>query len=146
MKSLIRDNLHAPGLCSAVNIRSAVRLSHNQPTTGIEQVTFPDWLSTTFSPADGQRGMADDIASGLFEADDLLARVQADLDAFYWQSHTFSHLSRDNLGLNDCRAEDAGERQTELKRTMLVVFCRQAYLFLSEVNKSSIFWGHDLTP
>ena len=53
--------------------------------------------------------MAQDIESGLFEKDDLLARVQADLDAFYWQSHTFSHLARDNLGLNDCRTEDAGE-------------------------------------
>lgn len=53
--------------------------------------------------------MADDIADGLFDNDDLLARVQADLGAFYWQSHTFSHLARDNLGLNDCRTEDAGD-------------------------------------
>lgn len=87
-------------------VPSVVRLS---PVTGIPQVTFPDWLSTTFNPADGQPGMATDIDAGVFASDDLLARVQADLDAFYWQSHTFSHLARDNLGLNDCRAEDAGE-------------------------------------
>ena len=60
--------------------------------------------------------MAQDIESGLFEKDDLLARVQADLDAFYWQSHTFSHLARDNLGLNDCRTEDAGESRQDATR------------------------------
>eukprot|EP00903_Cladosiphon_okamuranus_P012911 g12054.t1 len=88
-------------------------LTKGDPPTGngVEQITYPDWLSWTFNPAPDEPGMADDIAAGLFGRDDLLARVQADLDAFYWQSHTFSHLSRDNLGLNDCRAEDAGNTQ-----------------------------------
>ena len=53
--------------------------------------------------------MQAEIDSGLFASDDLLARVQADLDAFYWQSHTLSHLARDNLGKNDCDSEDAGQ-------------------------------------
>lgn len=53
--------------------------------------------------------MAEDIAANKFTGDDLLDRVQADLDAFYWQSHTLSHLGRDNLGANDCDIEDGGE-------------------------------------
>lgn len=53
--------------------------------------------------------MQEEYASGLYASDDLLARVQADLDAFYWQSHTLTHLSRDNLGKNDCDIEDGGK-------------------------------------
>ena len=53
--------------------------------------------------------MAADIDAGLFNGDDLLARVQLDLGAFYWQSHTLTHLARDNLGTNDCDIEDGGE-------------------------------------
>lgn len=56
--------------------------------------------------------MAEDIAANLFDGDDLLDRVRTDLDAFYWQSHTLSHLGRDNLGANDCDIEDAGELHT----------------------------------
>ncbi|CAM9973823.1 unnamed protein product, partial [Pylaiella littoralis] len=78
---------------------------------GIPQVSYIDWLSTTFNPADQQPGMATDVAAGLFAADDLLAHAQANLDAFYWQSHTLSHLARDDLGLNDCLSEDAGNVQ-----------------------------------
>ncbi|CAM9818998.1 unnamed protein product [Scytosiphon promiscuus] len=78
---------------------------------GITQVTDLDWLSTTFNPADGEAGMADDIDAGNFTVDDLLVHVQENLDAFYWQSHTFSHLARDDLGVNDCLAEDAGNVQ-----------------------------------
>ena len=60
--------------------------------------------------------------AGLYASDDLLARVQADLDAFYWQSHTLSHLSRDNLGKNDCDIEDGGQS------TIIVVYAVLARL------------------
>lgn len=53
--------------------------------------------------------MKEDYEAGLFASDDLLARAQADLDAFYWQSHTMTHLARDNLGKNDCDIEDGGK-------------------------------------
>lgn len=76
---------------------------------GMTQQLGVNWLSRAFNPADGVNGMAEDIAANKFTGDDLLDRVQADLDAFYWQSHTLSHLGRDNLGANDCDIEDAGE-------------------------------------
>ncbi|CAM9819067.1 unnamed protein product, partial [Scytosiphon promiscuus] len=79
---------------------------------GIPQVTKLDWLSTTFNPAEGVAGIANDI--DLFATDQLLVHVQENLDAFYWQSHTFSHLARDDLGFNDCLAEDAGNVQIAL--------------------------------
>lgn len=85
---------------------------------GITQVTKVDWLSTTFNPAEGEAGMADDIDDQLFTVDDLLVHVQENLDAFYWQSHTFSHLARDDLGVNDCLAEDAGEKT--VKETLMI--------------------------
>lgn len=53
--------------------------------------------------------MQADYDAGLFSSDDLLARVQAGLSNFYWQSHTLTHLARDNLGVNDCDIEDGGE-------------------------------------
>lgn len=68
-----------------------------------------NWLSLAFNPATGVGGMAEDVTAGLFAGDDLLARVQADLGAFYWQSHTLTHLARDNLGVNDCDIEDGGD-------------------------------------
>lgn len=52
--------------------------------------------------------MKEDYAAGKFAADDLLARSLADMDAFFWQSHTLTHLARDNLGKNDCDSEDTG--------------------------------------
>lgn len=84
--------------------------------TGIPQITRLDWLSTTFNPADGVDGIAADIDAGLFAADDLLVYVQNNLDAFYWQSHSFSHLARDDLGVNDCLAEDAGKENFGLRK------------------------------
>ncbi|CAN0561855.1 unnamed protein product [Ectocarpus sp. 12 AP-2014] len=78
------------------------------PSTGIPQISDPNWLSIQFNPAAGEQGMQDDYDAGLFASDDLLARVQADLDAFFWQSHTLTHLSRDNLGKSDCDIEDGG--------------------------------------
>lgn len=43
--------------------------------------------------------------------DDLLDATLSDeiLSKFHWQSHTYSHLARDNLGQSDCNIEDAGE-------------------------------------
>lgn len=93
--------MSCPGLCPS--LIALHRLA------GLPQMTLPNWLSTAFNPADGQTGMQAEIESGLFATDDLLARVQADLDAFFWQSHTLSHLTRDNLGKNDCDSEDAGQ-------------------------------------
>eukprot|EP00903_Cladosiphon_okamuranus_P009435 g8995.t1 len=81
------------------------------PPEGVPQISLPNWLSTTFNPADGQTGVQEEIDAGLFESDDLLAQVQADLDAFFWQSHSLTHLSRDNLGKNDCDIEDGGNVQ-----------------------------------
>lgn len=75
---------------------------------GITQQLFVDWLSLAFNPAAGVAGMEQDIIDGKFAGDDLLARVQADLNAFYWQSHTLTHLARDNIGANDCAIEDGG--------------------------------------
>ena len=88
-------------------------LAASRRPAGIPQVSLPNWLSTTFNPATGQTGMKAEYDSGLYASDDLLARVQADLDGFYWQSHTLSHLSRDNLGKNDCDIEDGGQSTGE---------------------------------
>lgn len=41
--------------------------------------------------------------------DDLLDSTLDLLDKFHWQSHTYSHLARDNLGRSDCDIEDGGE-------------------------------------
>lgn len=79
------------------------------PFAGMAQQLGLNWLSLAFNPAAGVDGMAQDVAAGKFLGDDLLARVQADLNAFYWQSHTLTHLARDNLGANDCDIEDGGE-------------------------------------
>lgn len=73
------------------------------------QLSRPNWLSTAFNPADGQTGLSEEIDAGLFESDGLLAQVQADLDAFFWHSHSLTHLARDNLGKSDCDIEDAGQ-------------------------------------
>lgn len=79
------------------------------PLSGIAQQLGVNWLSRAFNPVTGVNGMAEDEVNGAFNSDDLLARVQADLGAFYWQSHTLTHLARDNLGANDCDIEDGGE-------------------------------------
>lgn len=58
--------------------------------------------------------MRDEIDSGLFESDDLLVQIQADLDAFYWQSHSLTHLARDNTGKDDCDIEDQGQQLSRI--------------------------------
>ncbi|CAN0374160.1 unnamed protein product [Pylaiella littoralis] len=69
---------------------------------GIAQLTPFNWL------ADAVPGMTAEFNGGLWAADDLLAWVLSNLDTFWWQSHTLSHLMRDDLGRNDCENEDSG--------------------------------------
>lgn len=63
----------------------------------------PSWYTT--GTIDALRA---DYAAGLWASDDLLATSQALQDDFHWQSHSFSHLARDNLGSSDCATEDGG--------------------------------------
>eukprot|EP00904_Undaria_pinnatifida_P011670 jgi/Undpi1/7633/HiC_scaffold_23.g10106.m1 len=64
-----------------------------------------------FSPPAGTRGMREDYEEGLWAGDDLLEWVTSNLDKFYWQSHTLTHIIRDNLGAADCAIEDSGNAQ-----------------------------------
>ncbi|CAM9244706.1 unnamed protein product [Choristocarpus tenellus] len=71
--------------------------------TGISPIHGTTWLSGAVP------GMAADFAAGLWSSDDLMtATLTTVKDKFYWQSHTMSHLSRDNLGASDCQIEDEG--------------------------------------
>ena len=54
--------------------------------------------------------MREDYEEGLWAGDDLLEWVTSNLDKFYWQSHTLTHIIRDNLGAADCAIEDSGKR------------------------------------
>lgn len=45
------------------------------------------------------------------EKDDLLDASLELVKDFHWQSHTMSHLARDNLGETDCIMEDGGEER-----------------------------------
>lgn len=53
--------------------------------------------------------MNQEYTAGLWGADNLLRYVIRVLRYGFWQSHTLSHLARDNLGQYDCDAEDGGE-------------------------------------
>ena len=67
---------------------------------------FPtDWLSTSID------GMREEFESGAWGSDDLLAWVIDNMGDFWWQSHTLTHISRDNLGASDCAIEDGGNAQ-----------------------------------
>lgn len=56
-------------------------------------------------------GMRAEFDSGKWkEKDDLLEASLEMVDDFHWQSHTMSHLARDDLGVTDCNAEDGGKR------------------------------------
>eukprot|EP00904_Undaria_pinnatifida_P003100 jgi/Undpi1/12791/HiC_scaffold_7.g02458.m1 len=52
-----------------------------------------------------------EYASGDWDSDDLLEWCVNNKDAFWWQSHTLTHLARDNLGESDCSIEDGGNAQ-----------------------------------
>ena len=45
------------------------------------------------------------------ENDELLRASLELVDKFHWQSHTMSHLARDNLGETDCFMEDNGKEE-----------------------------------
>lgn len=65
--------------------------------------TTHSWLETAVP------GMTAEFNSGAWASDTLLSWVLDNLDKFWWQSHTLSHLARDNLGQSDCSIEDGGE-------------------------------------
>lgn len=73
------------------------------PFEGIDPQLPVGWLATAVP------GMTAEFAAGSWAADGLLGWVLANLDTFWWQSHTLSHLSRDDLGESDCTIEDGGE-------------------------------------
>ncbi|CAM9838625.1 unnamed protein product, partial [Discosporangium mesarthrocarpum] len=71
-------------------------------------------------------GMVAEFQSGLWASDDLLTSVLgASKNDFFWQSHTFNHFSRDNLGASDCRIEDQGN--VEVARLMNFYFDNPNY-------------------
>ena len=54
-------------------------------------------------------GMEAEFAEGKWNESDPLLKASLDMiDDFHWQSHTMSHLSRDDLGETDCTMEDGG--------------------------------------
>lgn len=65
--------------------------------------------------------MTAEFNSGAWDTDDLLVKSLELKDKFYWQSHTLSHLSRDNLGQSDCDTEDGGKACTALSVKFYVV-------------------------
>lgn len=75
---------------------------HYSPPPGITPQLPVNWLATAVA------GMTAEFNAGSWASDDLLVWVLANLSSFWWQSHTLSHLARDNLGESDCAAEDGG--------------------------------------
>lgn len=70
-------------------------------------MTPPSWWSE-----DRLAGLTDSFTSeNWVEKDDLLKASLELVERFHWQSHTMSHLARDNLGETDCIMEDGGEEQ-----------------------------------
>lgn len=72
-------------------------------TVGIEPQLPTDWLTSAVP------GMTSEFNSGDWNSDDLLGWCVNNKQAFWWQSHTLTHLARDNLGESDCTIEDGGE-------------------------------------
>lgn len=70
---------------------------------GIEPQLPTDWLTSAVP------GMTSEFNSGDWNSDDLLGWCVNNKQAFWWQSHTLTHLARDNLGESDCTIEDGGE-------------------------------------
>lgn len=73
-------------------------------SVGLDPIIEATWWSQTTVD-----GMAAEFAAGAWSSDELLASCIALKNDFYWQSHTLSHLARDNLGTSDCDTEDGGE-------------------------------------
>lgn len=70
---------------------------------GITPQLPTDWLASAVP------GMTSEYASGDWDSDDLLGWCVSNKEAFWWQSHTLTHLARDNLGVSDCTIEDGGK-------------------------------------
>ncbi|CAM9875608.1 unnamed protein product, partial [Sphacelaria rigidula] len=76
------------------------------PPEGIVPQLPVNWLANSVP------GMAQEFPTWRAKDDLLDATIsQAILDKFHWQSHTYSHLARDNLGQSDCDIEDGGNAQ-----------------------------------
>ncbi|CAM9431410.1 unnamed protein product [Scytosiphon promiscuus] len=73
--------------------------------TGIASQLPEGWL------ASATPGMTAEFDGGAWSADGLLGWVISNLGTFWWQSHTLSHLARDDLGESDCSIEDGGNAQ-----------------------------------
>lgn len=70
---------------------------------GLPPIVDTTWLSRAVP------GMTAEFEAGEWASDDLLEAAISLKDDFFWQSHTFSHLARDDLGESDCQAEDGGK-------------------------------------
>lgn len=71
---------------------------------GIDTILPENWLTVAATDT----GMQAEFPA--WRAKDGLLNASLSLfDKFYWQSHTLSHLARDNLGVTDCKIEDYGE-------------------------------------
>eukprot|EP00904_Undaria_pinnatifida_P003101 jgi/Undpi1/12792/HiC_scaffold_7.g02459.m1 len=77
----------------------------NVEGTGITSQLPTDWLTSAVP------GMTSEYSNGDWASDDLLEWCVNNKDAFWWQSHTLTHLARDNLGESDCSIEDGGNAQ-----------------------------------
>lgn len=76
----------------------------------MDDIHLRSWLSQETLDA-----MADEFGSEYDSVnwrtkDPLLAKTIDLKEHFFWQSHTLSHLARDNLGLSDCYTEDTGKK------------------------------------
>lgn len=78
-------------------------LEIRSPVSGLQPLIYDESYLSIAVP-----GMQAEWDSGLFATDDLLTTVLANPDSFYHGSHTFNHVSRDELQEVDCNSEDGG--------------------------------------
>ncbi|CAM9972579.1 unnamed protein product [Choristocarpus tenellus] len=83
---------------------SSPSTGHLDSASGVTPQHDENWLTTAVP------GMQNEYEAGGWANDDLLAAVLTEevKTTFHWQSHTMSHLARDNLGQSDCTIEDTG--------------------------------------
>lgn len=70
------------------------------------------WLSQGTIDAMTEEFSSSDSTKNWKANDLLLAETITLKEEFFWQSHTLSHLARDDLGLSDCYTEDTGKIYT----------------------------------
>ncbi|CAM9922367.1 unnamed protein product, partial [Scytosiphon promiscuus] len=87
---------------AALLIKGEPPTDNGDGTFGLPSMISPAnwWSQSRFD------GMKAEFEDGLWATDDLLNASLALKDDFHWQSHTMSHLARDNLGEEDCVMED----------------------------------------